>query len=89
LRPVQLDVYNGDQGYIESIDPIKDTLVVRYPPRAKARRGANNSSQDAFDRYSSEVRDGMDLFHRVPYAGAEIGDMLQPAWATTVHKVIG
>jgi hypothetical protein len=89
LRPVQLDVYNGDQGYIESIYPIRNTLVVRYPPRAKARRGANNSSQDAFDRDSSEVRDGKDLFHRVPYEGAEIGDMLQPAWATTVHKVSG
>lgn len=83
-----MDVYNGDQGYIESIDPRFARLVVRYPPRAKRRRNASSRKPG---RYGSDSDDdeyvSSDGFHRVTYQGAEIADMLQLAWATTVHKV--
>lgn len=96
-----LDVFNGDQGYIESADPGNFKLVVRYPPRAKRAGDSSSSSnqrhgQAGRDRLASLSRDvdsfreGQDDgFHRVTYVGADISETLQLSWATTVHKVRG
>jgi hypothetical protein len=88
-----LDVYNGDQGYIERIDPDAAQLTVRYPPRAK--RAGNGSTTAGSSELTSDSDSDSDVSddlgaHRVTYRGhADITDMLQLAWATTVHKVGG
>lgn len=85
----QLDVYNGDQGYVERITyrgTASSTVTVRYPPRV--RRGLGSSSNTSGSDSDADSRvDDSGGFHRVTYGDADILDMLQLSWATTVHKV--
>lgn len=70
--------------FTERINKENDSLVVRYPPRAK--RSDSSCTQDSDD--DDEVYDSSrKLFHRVMYLSSEAADTLQLAWATTVHKV--
>lgn len=85
----QLDVFNGDQGYIEWIDPDRHALRVRYPPRSRRGGSASSSSGSGDDSILSSSVDASGGFHRVTYRGPDIADMLQLAWCTTVHKVGG
>lgn len=73
----QLDVYNGDQGFIDSVDPDTESLTVRYPPRPNSRNSDADNSRVESRR----------PFHRVSYNREERVEQLQLAWATTVHKV--
>jgi len=82
----QLDVYNGDQGYVERINTGSRTVTVRYPPRVRRGLGSSSTTSGSDSDADSRVDDSGG-FHRVTYGDADIMDMLQLSWATTVHKV--
>ena len=86
---VVLDVYNGDQGYVDVINKQARSVTVRYPPRSRkmARPKVSSSYDSDSDSDGSGSVGTGGAFHRVTYQGSDITDMLQPAWATTVHKV--
>lgn len=78
-----LDVYNGDQGFIDSVDPDTESLTVRYPARPNNPQRPSSRSSDAGNSRVESRRP----FHRVSYNREERVEQLQLAWATTVHKV--
>jgi len=66
-------VFNGDMGYIVSVDSKNKKLTVEFPPIARIRNNTRKISAK---------------HHQVEYMGASIRE-LEPAWAITVHKAQG
>lgn len=79
-----LDVYNGDQGFVESVDPQQQSVTIRYPSR---RVQFTTSSATGTQTKEGSYATSTGAFHMVTYQGSDIDNMLQLAWATTVHKV--